>query len=141
MSDSSKRGIEIKYLLPFSPDRVQMGKMLKGTGAEVRFNPDLIVSDMRYMIVDSRIVVVGIPEKMGESEPTRYGYTLLSTNVASLFSDHFDILWRSRESKSYDDVLRELAAKARKINPKATPELIADNLKVDKEEIERVISK
>src|SRR5207249_536747 len=88
--DAARRGVKMRYLLPLAPDRLQMGKRYKLSGAEVKFHPSLLISDMRYMLVDDRLVLVGVPERKGRNEPTRKGFTIPSESVTHLFKTQFD---------------------------------------------------
>lgn len=70
--------MRIKYLLPKFPDRLQIGVQYTKAGAEVLFSICLMVHNIRYSVVDERIVVLGIPESTGEKEATKKGYKALS---------------------------------------------------------------
>jgi len=66
IEDMTRKGVTIKYLLPKFPDRLQIGVLYTKAGAEVRFSSCLMVHNIRYSVVDERIVVLGIPENTGE---------------------------------------------------------------------------
>ncbi|MDG6940005.1 MAG: hypothetical protein JRN39_06355 [Nitrososphaerota archaeon] len=135
---ATERGAKVRYILPLSPDRLQMGRRYKTAGAEVRFHPDLLVSDARYMVADDRTVVIGVPERKGPGQPTRKGYSILSESIASLFTDRFEQLWESAEAVSYAQYILDLAGRARQTNPNVSCDVIASNLKVEKEDVEYV---
>ncbi|MDA4128496.1 MAG: hypothetical protein OK422_03435 [Thaumarchaeota archaeon] len=135
VSDSVKRGVEVRFLLPLVPDRLQMGKRYKAVGATVRFHPALVISDARYMLVDDKMVLVGVPERKGKNEPTRKGYAIPSESVTYLFKVEFESYWSSAEARSYDQYLTELVTQARTANPSISVDLIADNLGIDKGDV------
>ncbi len=133
-----KRGVKARYLLPYSPDRLQMARRYKAAGSEVRFHPDLLVSDARFMVVDDRTVIIGVPERTGLSMPTKKGHNITSESVAHLFRERFEQQWSSGDAKSYSQYLLELVAKARRVNPNVSVDVIARNLKIDREDLQHV---
>jgi hypothetical protein len=116
-----------------------MAQRYAKAGAGVRFNPEVLVSDARYMIVDGQSVVIGVPERKGKDEPTRKGYIVPSESVASMFTQEFEKRWTSSEAKPYEDYLSEVVGRARQSNPSISSELIASNLKVPKEDIDAIL--
>jgi hypothetical protein len=85
-----KKGVRIRYLLPKFPDRLQIGVRYAKAGAEVRFSSCLMVHNIRYSVIDERIVLLGIPESTGEKEATKKGYTIPSEGLASILKGYFD---------------------------------------------------
>jgi hypothetical protein len=140
MEQASHRGAKVRYLLPLAPDRLQVAQFYTNAGAEVRFNPGILVSDARYMVVDDRSVVIGVPERKGRNEPTRKGYVVPSETVAGLFKAEFEAKWASPETKTFEGYLAEVVNGARVSNPTISSDLIAANLKLKKEVIEGVLS-
>lgn len=138
VSKAVQRGVCVRYLMPWSPDRLLMARRYKKAGAEVRFHPSLIVNDARFMIVDDRVVVIGVPDRNGKDQPTKRGHNITSESVSSLFREKFEGLWNSEEAKSYSQYLLELVTKARQTNPNFSVGVIANNLKVEREDIEYV---
>ena len=86
----TKKGVIVKYLLPKFPDRLQIGVQYAKAGAEVRFSSCLMVHNIRYIVVDERIVVLGIPESVGEKEATKKGYAIPSEGLANVLRDNFN---------------------------------------------------
>ena len=85
----TKKGVSIHYLLPKFPDRLQIGVRFAKAGAEVRFSSCLMVHNIRYSVIDERIVVLGIPESTGEREATKKGYTIPSEGLATILKGYF----------------------------------------------------
>ncbi len=141
VSSAVGRGAKVRYLLPLAPDRLQIAQLYSTAGAQVRFNPGVLVSDARYMIVDDKSVVVGVPERKGRNEPTRKGYVIPSETVAALFKGEFEAKWNSGETRTYEAYMAEVVTNARKSNPAISSELIAANLKLDRKEVERFLPK
>ena len=135
LNGASRRGVKIRYLLPHSPERLRMGGLYSKSGAEVKFNPAVLISDARYMCADGKVVLVGVPDRSGGNEPTRKGYSIPSESVCRLFAKEFEALWDSPDSIGYGGYVRELVGKARASNPTASPELIASNLHIGKEDV------
>jgi hypothetical protein len=135
IAEAAKRKVEVKYLLPLAPDRLRMGRMYTASGAEVRFNPSLLVSDVRYMCVDKKLVLIGVPERNGRNEPTRKGYTVPSESVAHLFRTQFEEHWAAKNTKTYPEYLKELVTQAMASNPNLSFDLVAANLGVAKEDV------
>jgi hypothetical protein len=135
IAEAARRKVEIRYLLPLAPDRLRMGGMYTASGAEVRFNPSLFVSDVRYMCIDKKLVLIGVPERNGRNEPTRKGYTVPSESVAHLFGTQFEEQWASKDTRNYSDYLKELVSQALASNPSLSPDLVAANLGVEKEDV------
>jgi hypothetical protein len=139
VSQAVARGVSVRYILPRAPDRLQMAHRYVKAGASVKFNPEVLVSDARYMIVDDQSVVIGVPERKGRDEPTRKGYIVPSESVAAMFNQEFQKRWDSTEADTYADYLSEVVTRARQTNPAISAELIASNLKVQREEIENLL--
>lgn len=113
-----------------------MARRYRRTGAEVRFHPDLIVNDARFMIVDDRTVIIGVPGPGGYDQPTKNGHSITSESIAHVFRERFDRQWYSTEARSYSQFLSELIYKARQFNPEISAEVIARNFKIDREDVE-----
>jgi phosphatidylserine/phosphatidylglycerophosphate/cardiolipin synthase-like enzyme len=139
ISQAVARGVDVRYLFPHSPERLQVAQQYVKAGANVRFNPAVLVRDARYMLVDDKSVVIGVPERKGTDEPTRRGYVVPSETVAAMFREEFEKSWTSSETKGYRDYLTEVVTRARQSNPKISAELIASNLRIPKEEIELLL--
>lgn len=130
----AKRGIKVRYLMPKFPDRLHIGSRYTNAGAEVRFSGGLIVNDIRYIVVDEQVVVFGIPETIGEKEATKKGYRLPSEGLAAILSGHFYGCWE--KNITYEDYVREVVSQAG-----ATSRLLALELQIDAEELERLAGK
>ncbi len=139
IAEAAKRKVAIRYLLPMAPDRLRMGRLYAKSGAQVKYSTSVLIGDARYTCVDGKVVLVGIPERSGRNEPTRKGYTIASESVARLFSRDFEEQWSTPGAKTYGEYLMELVGQARASNPNTSPELIAGNLGVGKEDVEEAL--
>lgn len=128
-----KEGITARYLIPKFHDRLHIGHLYQKAGAEVRFSICAIANNIRYIIADDRIVVIGIPESTGEKEATRKGYRIPSEGLAAILKDHFSRCWE--ESVNYRDYLKEIIRETG-----ATPGLLAKELQIDEREMEKLVS-
>jgi hypothetical protein len=128
-----REAVTARYLIPKFHDRLHIGHLYQNAGAEVRFSICAIANNIRYIIADDKVVVIGIPESTGEKEATRKGYRIPSEGLAAILKDHFSRCWE--ESINYEDYLKEIIRETG-----ATPELLAKELKIDAGEIEKLIS-
>ena len=101
----TRRGVSIRYLLPKFPDRLQIGVQYTKAGAEVHFSSCLMVHNIRYIVVDEKIVVLGIPESIGEREATKKGYSIPSEGLATVLRNDFNGCDKQVSLKEY---LREV---------------------------------
>ncbi len=119
----SAKGVRIMYLLPKFPDRLPIGIRYTKAGAEVRFSSCLMVHNIRFTVVDERIVVLGIPESVGEREATKKGYRIPSEGLALVLKNYFNTCEKQATLREY---LREVIEQTG-----ATPEHLAREFGVD----------
>jgi len=93
IKQATSRGVKVKYILPKLPERLYMGCLYEGAGAEIRYAGCSLVHSMRYMVVDKSLVLIGIPESAGEKNATNRGHKLPSIGLASILQTHFDDCW------------------------------------------------
>nr|MDA8087694.1 hypothetical protein [Nitrospiraceae bacterium] len=91
---AARNGVSVKYLLPRFHDRLYMGSLYAKAGAEVRYGGCPILHDLRYMTVDDRMTVIGIPED-SEKEATKKGFQIVSEGLTSILREHFNHCWSS----------------------------------------------
>ncbi len=107
----TKKGVSIRYLLPKFPDRLQIGLQYMKAGAEIFFSSCLVVHNLRYIVVDEEIIVLGMPERTGEKEATKKGYTIPSAGLAALLRDNFSSCEDKTNLKDYlQEVLKQTGA-------------------------------
>lgn len=126
-----RKGVKIKYLLPKFPDRLHIGYLYSKAGAEVRYSKCPIVYDIRYIVVDNKLVIIGIPEVTGEKEETRKGYRIPSEALSSVLKKHFSGCWD--ESTPYELYAQEVIKQTG-----ATIKLLSRELQIDEKELERL---
>jgi len=129
----SSKGIKIKYLLPKFPDRLHVGNRYSRAGAEVRYSGGLLVNDMRYIVVDDSISVLGLPESVGEKEATKKGYRLPSEGLAHVLRDNFYSCWNA--AIPYDEYVRDVVRQTG-----APTKHLAKELSLDENEIDRIMN-
>ena len=111
IGDMTRKGVSVKYLLPKFPDRLQIGVRYTKAGAEVRFSSCLMVHNIRFSVVDEKIVVLGIPESVGEREATKKGYTIPSEGLALLLKNYFLDCQKQSSLKEYlQEVIEQTGA-------------------------------
>lgn len=128
----TKSGIAVRYMIPMFPDRLYLGYLYTKAGAKVRYSNCLLVNDSRYMVVDEKSVIVGIPEAKGEEKPTKKGYSIPSEGLARILREHFYNCWE--HNITYEDYLTEIVRQTR-----ASPAILARELGIDEKEIARII--
>jgi hypothetical protein len=131
IENMTKKGVSIKYLLPKFPDRLQIGIQYAKAGAEVRFSSCLMVHDMRYSVVDERIVVIGIPESIGEREATKKGYAIPSEGLAIVLKNYFNDCEKQTDLKDYILEVTEQTG--------ATVEHLAREFRLDERELKKLL--
>jgi len=99
------RGIKVRYLMPKFPDRLHIGVLYSKAGAEVYYSSCLMVHNLRFIVIDTRTVVIGIPESTGEKEATKKGYVIPSSGLAMVLKNYFNTC---EEHVSLKDYLREV---------------------------------
>jgi hypothetical protein len=131
IEDMTRKGVSIKYLLPKFPDRLQIGVLYTKAGAEVRFSSCLMVHNIRYSVVDERIVVLGIPENTGEREATKKGYTIPSEGLALVLKNYFNDCEKQTTLKEYIlEVIEQTGA---------TAEHLAREFHLDEKELKKLV--
>jgi hypothetical protein len=128
-----RKGIGIKYLIPKFPDRLFIGHLYSSVGAEVRYSSCLMVQDIRYIVSDHKLVVLGIPDSTGNKEATKKGYRIPSEGLASMLEENFLNCWE--KGKSYEVYAREVIRETG-----ASPKNLARELHIDEKELERLAS-
>jgi len=126
----AKNGVNIKYLLPKFQDRLHIGHLYTKAGAEIRYSDCAIVHDIRYIVVDDKVVIIGIPESIGEKEATKKGYRIPSEGLAAILKEHFYSCWD--KNMRYEDYVKEVMKQTG-----ATPKLLAREIQIDEKELEK----
>lgn len=107
----SKQGVRITYILPKFPDRLHIGCRYMKAGADIRYSSCLMVHNMRFIIVDDRTVVMGVPESTGEKEATKKGYRIPSEGLAMVLKNYFDTCEKQSTFQEYlKEVLKQTGA-------------------------------
>jgi len=130
---AAKKGVRLRYLLPRFPDRLHIGYHYSRAGAEVRFSTCPVAHDLRYMVVDDRVVVLGVPEAVGKAEATKKGYRIVSEGLAAVLREHFESCWQ--KSTPYEQYMKEVLQQSG-----ATPQSLARELSIDPQELARIVS-
>src|SRR5579875_2273950 len=132
---SRQRGVSIQYLFPKSQDRLTMANRYKESGAQIRFHPGLVVSDIRFVVIDNQCTVLGFPSVAGENQPTREGYSIPSEGLAEILTQQFEGKWS--QGTEYDDYLKEVLLEIKSHNPNISFKLLSSQLQVEESEIRR----
>ena len=126
----TKKGVRIKYLMPKFPDRLHLGHQYMKAGAEIFYSSCLMVHNLRFIIIDEGIVVMGIPESIGEKEATKKGYRIPSEGLAMVMKNYFN---SCEKQTSFQDYLKEVMQQTG-----ASAEHIAREFQIEVEEIRRL---
>lgn len=126
-------GVDVKYLLPRFQDRLYIGYRYTSAGAEVRYTTNPQAQDLRYIVVDGKAVVMGIPESIGEAEAVAKGYRVPSASLSQTLREHFYSWWE--KGTPYEAYVLEVLRSSG-----ATPAFLAQELHIDQREIERILA-
>jgi hypothetical protein len=127
ISLAKMHGVKIQYILPKSPDRLVVANQYRKAGAEIRLHADIIVSDLRYTVIDNTYTVLGLPSSAGENQPTREGYVIPSEALAEIFLRQFQTRWE--EAATYDEYLKTIVSEIRNHNPNISIQLLSSELR------------
>lgn len=127
----TSQGITVRYLMPKFQDRLHLGWLYTKAGAEVRYNTCPTSLGFRYTVIDSKVVIVGIPEETGEREATRKGDRLPSEELGTILRNYFYECWDSQVT--FDQYLKETMAQTG-----ATAKTLAHELQIDEAYLERM---
>ncbi|HBU06238.1 MAG: hypothetical protein A2X54_07135 [Nitrospirae bacterium GWF2_44_13] len=125
----TKEGVRVRYLMPKFFDRLHIGYLYMKAGAEIRYSSCLMAHNIRFIIVDDRIVVIGIPDSIGEKEATKKGYRIPSEGLAMILKDYFN---KCGNQISFVEYLEEVIKQTG-----ATPKHLAQELQIDETELEK----
>jgi len=132
------RNITVQYLLPKSQDRIAVASKYRAAEAEVKFHPGLVVSDIRYMIIDSKYAVLGLPSAAGDNEPTREGYLIPSEGLAQVLLQQFQEKWA--QATKYEDYLQEVLFEIKSHDPNVSNRLLSQQLEVPESDVSKMLS-
>lgn len=135
---ANSRNVSIQYLLPKTQDRIGVASKYKEAGADLRFHPGLIVSDLRYMIVDGKHTVLGLSSAAGENEPTREGYVIQSEGLAQILLQQFEEKWA--QAVTYDDYLHDVLLETKSHNPNISSQLLSLQLDISESDVNRLLA-
>ena len=127
----TKKGVRITYLMPKFPDRLHVGYLFKQAGADVRYSSCLMVHNIRFIVIDEKLVVIGIPEIIGEKEATKKGYRIPSEGLAMILKSHFSAC---EKQIGFVEYLKEVIQQSG-----ATPKILARELQINAEELEKLV--
>ena len=125
-----KKGIRVEYLMPRFPDRLHVGYLYTKAGADVRYSSCLMVHNLRFMIADDSVVIIGIPETVGEKEATKKGHRIPSEGLAIVLKDYFN---NCEKQIGYTEYVKEVLKQTG-----ATPKHLASELQINEEELLKI---
>jgi hypothetical protein len=127
----ARSGVKVKYLLPKFQDRLHIGCIYTKAGAEVRYSGCPLALDFRYTVSDARVVIIGVPEGIGEKEATKKGYRIPSEGLATILRAHFQDCWK--DTVSFEEYLKETLSQTG-----VTPRVLAEELQIEESELQRL---
>ncbi len=126
LKKANERGVRIRYLLPKSTDRFEVACLYSDSGANIRFHPGLLVSDVRFTIIDGKTLLLGLPSISGRDSPTKEGYILPSEGISGIFMNIFEQHWN--ESVECEEYIKEVLVDLYKHNQKLSKDKISQEL-------------
>lgn len=133
---AAKRGVSIKYLVPQSQDRLRIASMYREAGAEIRFHPGLVVSDLRFVVVDEKSSVLGLPGVAGQNQPTREGYMIPSEGLSEILLSQFESKWQG--GMEYDKYVKGVLEEVKSHSPNVSDRLLSTQLQLSESELRRI---
>lgn len=126
-----QNGVVIKYVMPRFQDRLFVGWQYSKAGAEVYYSSCAHVHDLRYMVVDDKVSLLGVPEHIGEKEATKKGYRIPSEGLAHIMRNSFQVCLN--DSASFEEFVRET------IKQTGAPlKTLSRELNIPQDELERI---
>ena len=98
-------GVKIQYVMPRFQDRLHVGWLYSKAGAEVYYSSCAHVHDLRYVVIDGKVSLLGVPESVGEKEATKKGYRIPSEGLAHIMKLSF--AGCLNDSVSFEEFVRE----------------------------------
>jgi hypothetical protein len=105
LKNAKDKGSSLRYILPASPETLEMGLKYIQSGCDVRYNQNIIINEVRFMVVDETHIVIGMPGNVDKltcdidqaepCKPTRRGVLLQSKALSKVFINYFNSLWNS----------------------------------------------
>ena len=139
--DKTSQGVRVRLLLPKSPDKLYMAYRYHKANADVTLHENILVYDLRYMVVDGRYVIIGLPIEAGEYKPTRKGVVIRSEVLAMILTRYFERFYGSRNAVKYEDYIAELIKNMLRETPELSNETIATHLNIPVDEVSRIREK
>ena len=135
--EASRRGVRVRYIVHRDPDRLHVGYLYRLAGAEVRVHNEIALRDLRYMVVDSEINVLGLAGEKGKEAPTRMGHLIRSSSLSSILLTDFERLWQ--EAADIDDYAKEVVRRILSSFKRADADLISKQLDVPRDVAEELL--
>jgi hypothetical protein len=131
------RHVTVQYLIPKATDRIGIGYRYKQGGADVRFHPSLVASDVRYTVIDDKYNVIGLPSAVVENAHTGEGYMIVSEGLAEVFVNQFDNRWS--EAIDYEEYVKTVLSEITQNGSNVSVALVSQELRLPESEVKRVL--
>lgn len=128
-----ENGVSVKYIMPRFQDRLHVGWRYFRAGAEVYYSTCAHVHDLRYMVVDGKISLLGVPEEVGAKQATRKGYRIPSEELALILENSF--MTCMSESVTFEEFIRQTVSQTG-----APLKTLSRELNIPEEELGRITS-
>ena len=93
----------------------------------------LMIHNIRFITVDDKIVVMGIPESTGEKQATKKGYMIPSEGLAMVLNNYFETC---EKQVTFKDYLIEVMTQTG-----ATTKHLASEYQMDESELKKLAGK
>lgn len=131
------RGVAVLYLVPKTTGRISIAYRYRQAGADVRFHPSLVASDVRYTVIDDKYNVIGLPSAVAENAHTGEGYMIVSEGLAEVFVDEFDSRWS--EAVGYDDYVNAVLSEITQNGSNVSIPQVSKESKLPEAEVGRIL--
>lgn len=128
------RDVDVKVITAKDTQRLAAAYELRTGGIEVRFQETLLVSDLRFTLIDDCTLVFGLAES-DSKKPSREGVDLTNHKLCALVLRHFHEQWE--KAVTYEEYLGAVVTQIRADDSTNTIEMIAQQLGLPAAEISR----
>jgi hypothetical protein len=126
-------GRDVRLITAKETARLAAARELIQRRVEVRFQQALVLSDLRFTLIDDGLIIVGlVPDSSSLEQPSLEGIDVRSRRLVSILSQDYLQQWDS--AATYDTYLQEVVANARE-DPQCSAAMVAEQLGLPSEEI------
>jgi hypothetical protein len=137
---AAHKKMDVKLIVARDPDRIPGAYQLIKAGVPVKFQKTLSFSDLRFSLFDDTKTVIGMAEsQINSDKPSRHGVAVANHKLHAMLLRYFDGEWET--ASELDDYLCSIVTEEDLKDPTNPDEMIAEQLGVQIEDVERIREK